>query len=190
MDYLRIRGAGNMTLGGFSQSVTITTAANGYGSGTLTFSIPNPGTSSTTTYTNAIYTVGPFTGTASGNTVATNVKMSIGGQTIFAGGGGYTFSATQSATTSIATLVATMSFTGAALGYSAAASGTSIVFTAASGLGNLANTVAFASSISGSASMAIGATSGTFSGGGDLYTMVVTTPSYFGFSSDGVSLTI
>ena len=119
---LRLRGETSLTVGGFTQSITISLTDGRYLTdevGYFTFSANINGTSSnnltgdeTFTPATAVFTFG---GTAAGGTTKTNIKMQVWGSGTTASGptalydlfgvGGYTFSATQSSTTAVATLL-------------------------------------------------------------------------------------
>lgn len=122
---LRLRGQSSITLGGLTSSQNIN-LGNGYYNGTFTFSaVLDTSTSSlgpNAVYVPAVATMS-FGGTASPNS---SLILSINAQQILS----YTFSATQSLSTALDTLVATMSFTGAASGFSAGVAGSNIKFTA------------------------------------------------------------
>lgn len=122
---LRLRGETSLTVGGFTQSRTITLSDGHFlteESGYFTFSANVNGTSSNNltgangvvpTFTSATAEF-VFSGTASGGTTKTNIKMQVWGSGTTASGatttydlfgvGGYTFSATQSAAAAVNTL--------------------------------------------------------------------------------------
>ena len=127
----RLRGQSTLTIGGFTQSRTVS-LSDGYYSGSFTFSSNiNGSTSSTldsgTTFTPAtrIFT---FAGTASGGTTKTNVKIQLfPSATNVYGAGGYTFSSTQSTAAAVATLLSNVNLP---TGVTASVSGNSLIFTA------------------------------------------------------------
>jgi hypothetical protein len=146
---LRLRGETSLTVGGFTQSRTISLTDGRYLTdevGSFTFSANVNGTSSnnltgangvvpTFTPATAVFTFG---GTADGGTVKTNIKMQVWGSGTTASGatttynlfgaGGYTFSATQSAATAVETLRTNIS--SLPTGATATTSGTSLIITA------------------------------------------------------------
>lgn len=151
---LRLRGETSLTVGGFTQSRTISLTDGRYlveESGNFTFSANVNGTSSNNltgangvmpifTPATAIFVFG---GTASGGTTKTNVKMQIFGSGTTASGstetynifgvGGFTFSATQSAANAVETL--RLNISSLPTGATATTSGTSLIFTAPSSTG-------------------------------------------------------
>jgi hypothetical protein len=151
---LRLRGETSLTVGGFTQSRTISLTDGHYLTneiGYFTFSANVNGTSSnnltgangvvpTFTPATAVFTFG---GTADGGTVKTNIKMQVWGSGTTASGatttynlfgaGGYTFSATQSAATAVNTLKANIS--SLPTGATATTSGTSLIITAPASTG-------------------------------------------------------
>ena len=119
---LRLRGETSLTVGGFTSSQTISLTSGRYltqDSGNFTFSANLNGTSSNNLGSGGLAfspatAVFEFSGTATGGTTKTVVKLSVFGSngtgsvatqtyTIF-GAGGYTFSATQSAANAVETL--------------------------------------------------------------------------------------
>ena len=142
---LRLRGETSLTVGGFTQSITISLTDGRYLTdevGYFTFSANINGTSSnnltgdeTFTPATAVFTFG---GTAAGGTTKTNIKMQVWGSGTTASGptalydlfgvGGYTFSATQSSTTAVATLLENIS--SLPTGATATTSGSSFIITA------------------------------------------------------------
>ena len=146
---LRLRGETSLTVGGFTQSRTISLTDGRYLTdevGYFTFSANVNGTSSnnltgangvvpTFTPATAVFTFG---GTAAGGTTKTNIKMQVWGSGTTASGptalydlfgvGGYTFSATQSSTTAVATLLENIS--SLPTGATATTSGSSFIITA------------------------------------------------------------
>jgi len=134
---LRLRGQSTITLGGFTSSQTISLSNGNYSNSSYTFSaVLDASTSSTTTTTtyNASTATITFSGTASKN-ANVGFKLPTSGGVSILGAGGYTFSATQSTTDALNLLIGSMSFTGAATGFSATTSGSSIVFSAPSNTG-------------------------------------------------------
>lgn len=142
---LRLRGETSITVGGFTNSVTIPLTRGHFlsnESGNFTFSANINGTSSNNltgseTFTPAVATFS-FSGTASGGTNKTNLKIQVWGSGTTASGasqlyhifgvGGYTFSATQSAEAAVVTLAANISSLPA--GATATTTGSSLVITA------------------------------------------------------------
>jgi hypothetical protein len=147
---LRLRGETSLTIGGFTESRTISLTDGHYLTnevGYFTFSANINGTSSnnltgdeTFTPATAVFTFG---GTAAGGTTKTNIKMQVWGSGTTASGptalydlfgvGGYTFSATQSSTTAVATLKANIS--SLPTGATATTSGSSLIITAPASTG-------------------------------------------------------
>lgn len=147
---LRLRGETSLTVGGFTESRTISLTDGHYLTnevGFFTFSANINGTSSnnltgdeTFTPATAVFTFG---GTAAGGTTKTNIKMQVWGSGTTASGptalydlfgvGGYTFSATQSSTTAVATLKANIS--SLPTGATATTSGSSLIITAPASTG-------------------------------------------------------
>jgi hypothetical protein len=147
---LRLRGETSLTVGGFTESRTISLTDGHYLTnevGYFTFSANINGTSSnnltgdeTFTPATAVFTFG---GTAAGGTTKTNIKMQVWGSGTTASGptalydlfgvGGYTFSATQSSTTAVATLKANIS--SLPTGATATTSGSSLIITAPASTG-------------------------------------------------------
>jgi len=151
---LRLRGETSLTVGGFTQSRTISLTDGRFLSneiGYFTFSANVNGTSSnnltgangvvpTFTPATAIFTFG---GTADGGTTKTNIKMQVWGSGTTGSGatttynlfgtGGYTFSATQSAATAVETLRANIS--SLPTGATATTSGSSLIITAPASTG-------------------------------------------------------
>jgi hypothetical protein len=147
---LRLRGETSLTVGGFTESRTISLTDGHYLTnevGYFTFSAHINGTSSnnltgdeTFTPATAVFTFG---GTAAGGTTKTNIKMQVWGSGTTASGptalydlfgvGGYTFSATQSSTTAVATLKANIS--SLPTGATATTSGSSLIITAPASTG-------------------------------------------------------
>jgi hypothetical protein len=142
---LRLRGETSLTVGGFTQSRTISLTDGRYLTdevGSFTFSADINGTSSNNLTGNETFTpataVFTFGGTAAGGTTKTNIKMRVWGSGTTASGptalydlfgvGGYTFSATQSSTTAVVTLLANISSLPA--GATATTSGSSLIITA------------------------------------------------------------
>ena len=120
---LRLRGETSLTVGGFTQSRTISLTDGRYLTeevGSFTFSANVNGTSSNNLNGNETFTpataVFTFGGTAAGGTTKTNIKIQVWGSGTTASGatttynlfgvGGYTFSATQSSETAVVTLKA------------------------------------------------------------------------------------
>jgi len=123
---LRLRGETSLTVGGFTESRTISLTDGRYITGevgSFTFSANINGTSSNNLTGNETFTpataVFTFGGTAAGGTTKTNIKIQVWGSGTTASGptalydifsaGGYTFSATQSAATAVETLKASIS---------------------------------------------------------------------------------
>ena len=123
---LRLRGETSLTVGGFTESRTISLTDGRYITGevgSFTFSANINGTSSNNLNGNETFTpataVFTFGGTAAGGTTKTNIKIQVWGSGTTASGptalydifgaGGYTFSATQSAATAVETLKASIS---------------------------------------------------------------------------------
>jgi len=132
----RLRGQSTLTIGGFTQSRTVA-LSDGYYNGSFTFSANiNGSTSSTldsgTTFTPATATF-VFSGTASGGTTKTNVKIQLfPSATNVYGTGGYTFSSTQSTAQAVATLLSNVNLP---TGVTASVSGNSLIFTAPANTG-------------------------------------------------------
>lgn len=137
---LRLRGQSTLTIGGFTSSQTISLSNGYYSNSSFTFSANINGTSSignsaTSTFSpsTAVFT---FSGTASGGTTKTNVKIQLWPQTsttTIYGGGGYTFSATQSTADAVNTLYSNI--TTLPTGVTVSVSGNSLIFTAPSNTG-------------------------------------------------------
>lgn len=137
---LRMRGQSTITVGGFTTSQTISLSDGYYSNSSFTFSANINGTSSignsaTSTFSpsTAVFT---FSGTASGGATKTNVKIQLWPQTnttTIYGGGGYTFSATQSTADAVATLLTNI--TTLPTGVTASVSGNSLIFTAPANTG-------------------------------------------------------
>ena len=147
---LRLRGETSLTVGGFTQSRTISLTDGRYLTdevGFFTFSADVNGTSSnnltgdeTFTPATAVFTFG---GTAAGGTTKTNIKMQVFGSGTTASGptalydlfgvGGYTFSATQSAATAVETL--RTNIISLPTGATATTSGESLIITAPASTG-------------------------------------------------------
>ena len=179
---LRLRGETSLTVGGFTQSRTISLTDGRYLTdevGSFTFSANVNGTSSNNLtgangvdpiFTPATATF-EFSGTASGGATKTNIKMQVFGSGTTASGatttynlfgvGGYTFSATQSAATAVETLRTNIS--SLPTGATATTSGTSLIITAPASTGAYYN--GNTAKIGGTAPAAVLGTSGfTFSG--------------------------
>jgi hypothetical protein len=143
---LRLRGETSLTVGGFTSTQTIALTSGRYltqDSGNFTFSANLNGTSSNNLGSGGLAfspatAVFEFSGTATGGTTKTVVKLSVFGSngtgsvatqtyTIF-GAGGYTFSATQSAANAVETLRANIS--SLPTGATATTSGNTLIITA------------------------------------------------------------
>jgi hypothetical protein len=177
----KLRGGGTITISGLSGSISfgethsnssgengILVDANDYE--TVTFSIPALGTPSSTSYTDPTATLN-FGGTAfAGTPGTTNIKISLAGQQLS--------SATASGLTLsnyLTDIVNGFVFTGAATGYSAVSTGTTIVFTGPLGTGNADNGVSVTTIVSGTTSQTFTASTGaSFSAGYDIYPIVLT----------------
>ena len=147
---LRLRGETSLTVGGFTQSRTISLTDGRYITsevGSFTFSANINGTSSNNLTGNETFTpataVFTFGGTAAGGTTKTNIKIQVWGSGTTASGptalydifgaGGYTFSATQSSETAVVTLKASIS--SLPTGATATTSGSSLIITAPASTG-------------------------------------------------------
>ena len=177
---LRLRGETSLTVGGFTQSRTISLTDGRYLTdevGSFTFSADINGTSSNNLFGGETFTpataVFTFGGTAAGGTTKTNIKIQVWGLSasggasgptalydIF-GAGGYTFSATQSSETAVVTLKASIS--SLPTGATATTSGSSLIITAPASTGAYYN--GNTAKIGGTAPAAVlGASGFTFSG--------------------------
>jgi hypothetical protein len=142
---LRLRGASTLSIGGLTASgetQTISLSDGYYNNSSFTFSAnieaaTASGLPSTATFTPATAQF-EFSGTASGGTTKTNLKISLwpGPVNVF-GAGGYTFSSTQSISTALATLNANVS--AVPVGVTSSVSGNTLIFTAPSGTGKYYN---------------------------------------------------
>lgn len=137
----RLRGQSTLTIGGFTQSRTVS-LSDGYYSGSFTFSSNINGSTSSTLASGTTFTpatrIFTFAGTASGGTTKTNIKIGLypsAGTNIFSGGG-YTFSSTQSTAAAVVTLYNNMTLPA---GITATVSGNSLVFTAPANTGAFYN---------------------------------------------------
>jgi hypothetical protein len=147
---LRLRGETSLTVGGFTQSRTISLTDGRYLTdevGSFTFSADINGTSSNNLTGNETFTpataVFTFGGTAAGGTTKTNIKIQVWGSGTTAsaptalynifGAGGYTFSATQSSETAEVTLKE--SIISLPTGATATTSGSSLIITAPASTG-------------------------------------------------------
>ena len=147
---LRLRGETSLTVGGFTQSRTISLTDGRYLTdevGSFTFSADINGTSSNNLTGNETFTpataVFTFGGTAAGGTTKTNIKIQVWGSGTTAsaptalynifGAGGYTFSATQSSETAVVTLK--QSIISLPTGATATTSGSSLIITAPASTG-------------------------------------------------------
>ena len=150
---LRLRGETSLTVGGFTQSRTISLTDGRYLTdevGSFTFSANVNGTSSNNLFGGETFTpataIFVFGGTAVGGVgvvAKTNIKMQVFGSGTTASGatttydlfgaGGYTFSATQSAATAVETLRTNIS--SLPTGATATTSGTSLIITAPASTG-------------------------------------------------------
>ena len=147
---LRLRGETSLTVGGFTESRTISLTDGRYITGevgSFTFSANINGTSSNNLNGNETFTpataVFTFGGTAAGGTTKTNIKIQVWGSGTTASGptalydifgaGGYTFSATQSAATAVETLKASIS--SLPTGATATTDGSSLIITAPASTG-------------------------------------------------------
>ena len=150
---LRLRGETSLTVGGFTESRTISLTDGRYLTdevGAFTFSANVNGTSSNNLTGNETFTpataIFVFGGTAVGGlgvVAKTNIKMQVFGSGTTASGatttydlfgaGGYTFSATQSAATAVETLRTNIS--SLPTGATATTSGTSLIITAPASTG-------------------------------------------------------
>jgi hypothetical protein len=178
---LRLRGETSLTVGGFTQSRTISLTDGRYLTdevGFFTFSANVNGTSSnnllggeTFTPATAVFTFGGTAVGGLGVVAKTNIKMQVfGSGTIGSGAtttydlfgaGGYTFSATQSAATAVETLRTNIS--SLPTGATATTSGTSLIITAPASTGAYYN--GNTAKIGGTAPAAVlGASGFTFSG--------------------------
>ena len=144
---LRLRGETSLTVGGFTSSQTISLTSGRYltqDSGNFTFSANLNGTSSNNLGSGGLAfspasAVFEFSGTATGGTTKTVVKISVFGSTgtsstaiqqtyqLF-GGGGYQFTATQSAAAAVETLRTNIG--ALPLGATATTSGNTLTITA------------------------------------------------------------
>jgi hypothetical protein len=139
---LRLRGASTISIGGLTAAQTISLSDGYYSSSSFTFSAnveaaTASGLPSTATFTPATAEF-EFSGTASGGTTKTNIKISLwpGPVNVF-GAGGYTFSSTQSISTALATLNANVS--AVPVGVTSSVSGNTLIFTAPAGTGKYYN---------------------------------------------------
>lgn len=205
---LRLRGETSITVGGFTQSKTISLTDGRFlveESGYFTFSANVNGTSSNnlTGANGVLPTFSPatavfvFGGTATGAAGAnpafgTNVKLQVWGSGTTASGatttynlfgvGGYTFSATQSASTAVQTLAANIS--SLPTGATATTSGSSLIITAPVSTGAYynGNPARLVQSSLGSASNAwtysVSYLSGTWSGGVTTVTVPVSATNF------------
>lgn len=147
---LRLRGETSLTVGGFTESRTISLTDGHYLTnevGSFTFSANINGTSSNNLTGNETFTpataVFTFGGTAAGGTTKTNIKIQVWGSGTTASGptalydifgaGGYTFSATQSSETAVVTLKSSIS--SLPTGATATTSGSSLIITAPASTG-------------------------------------------------------
>lgn len=150
---LRMRGQTSLTVGGFTQSLTIPLTDGRYitSEGSFfTFSanvngVTASGNPADATYTPATATF-TFAGTASGGATKTNVKItlwglngSLVGNFVVLGAGGYTFSATQSTNDAVQTLYTQASSGLLPDGVSVTASGANLIFTATPNTGAFYN---------------------------------------------------
>ena len=178
---LRLRGETSLTVGGFTESRTISLTDGRYLTdevGAFTFSANVNGTSSNNLFGGETFTpataIFVFGGTAVGGVgvaAKTNIKMQVFGSGTTASGatttydlfgaGGYTFSATQSADTAVETLRTNIS--SLPTGATATTSGTSLIITAPASTGAYYN--GNTAKIGGTAPAAVlGASGFTFSG--------------------------
>jgi hypothetical protein len=139
---LRLRGASTISIGGLTAAQTINLSDGYYNSSSFTFSaniegVTASGLPSTATFTPATAQF-ELSGTASGGTTKTNLKISLwpGPVNVF-GAGGYTFSSTQSIATALATLNANVS--AVPVGVTSSVSGNTLIFTAPAGTGKYYN---------------------------------------------------
>ncbi len=139
---LRLRGASTISIGGLTAAQTISLSNGYYASSSFTFSaniegVTASGLPSTATFTPATAQF-EFSGTASGGTTKTNIKISLwpGPVNVF-GAGGYTFSSTQSISTALATLNANVS--AVPVGVTSSVSGNTLIFTAPANTGKYYN---------------------------------------------------
>ena len=142
---LRLRGASTLSIGGLTESQTISLSDGYYNSSSFTFSanidgVTASGLPSTATFTPATaqFEFSGTAGTASGGATKTNLKISLfpGPVNVF-GAGGYTFSSTQSIAASLATLNANVS--AVPVGVTSSVSGNTLIFTAPDGTGKYYN---------------------------------------------------
>ena len=182
---LRLRGETSLTIGGFTQSRTISLTDGRYLTdevGSFTFSANVNGTSSnnltgangvvpTFTPATAVFTFGGTAVGGVGVVAKTNIKMQVWGSGTTGSGatttynlfgvGGYTFSATQSAATAVETLRTNIS--SLPTGATATTSGSSLIITAPASTGAYYN--GNTAKIGGTAPAAVlGASGFTFSG--------------------------
>jgi hypothetical protein len=142
---LRLRGASTLSIGGLTASgetQTISLSDGYYNNSSFTFSAnieaaTASGLSSTATFTPATAQF-ELSGTASGGTTKTNLKISLwpGPVNVF-GAGGYTFSSTQSIADALSTLNANVS--AVPVGVTSSVSGNTLIFTAPAGTGKYYN---------------------------------------------------
>ena len=135
----RLRGQSTLTIGGFTQSQTVA-LSDGYYNGSFTFSSNINGSTSSTLASGTTFTpstaVFVFSGTASGGTTKTNVKIQLWPQTsttTIYDGGGYTFSSTQSTADAVISLHSGIN--NLPSGITATVSGNSLIFTAPANTG-------------------------------------------------------
>lgn len=195
---LRLRGETSLSVSGFAGgTITIPLSDGRYLSNestSFTFSRNINGTSSNNLYGGESFSpataVFEFSGTASGGATTTNVKISVWGSgttasgatntyTLF-GAGGYTFSATQSASTAVVTLAANIS--SLPTGATATTSGNTLTITAPYHTGAYynGNTAAILPSQAGTSGWTFSSTyySGTWSGGVTTITVPVTATNF------------
>ena len=185
---LRVRGESTITFGGFTTSQTISLSNGYYSNSSLTFSANINGVTSSGAGSNATFTPSTatfeFSGTASGGTTKTNVKIQLwpGPINVF-GVGGYTFSSTQSLATAVATLAANVSSVPAGVTSSIDGSGNKLIFTAPANTGAYynGNDAKISGATLGTLGFTFSATeyTGTWSGGVTTISVGIT-GSYFG----------
>lgn len=192
----RLRGQSTLTIGGFTQSQSIA-LSNGYYSGSLTFSsningVTSSGLPSSATFTSSTKTF-VFSGTSSGSTTKTNVKIQLwpGAIDVF-GAGGYTFSATQSTATAVATLNSNIISLPA--GVTSSVSGTSLIFTAPANTGAYynGNDAKITGAVLGTLGFTFSSTyyGGTWSGGVTTLTIPLSTDDFGTFVSPSYTFNV
>lgn len=187
----RLRGQSTLTIGGFTQSRTVS-LSDGYYSGSFTFSSNINGTTSLasgTTFTKATATF-TFAGTSS---IGTNVKIQLfpSASTNIFGAGGYTFSAAQATSVAVGTLLSNIQTL--PTGVTASVSGNSLVFTAPANTGAYynGNVAKIQSAVLGAGGFTFSSAyyGGTWSGGITTLTLPLSSTD-FGTINDGFTFDV